>query len=154
MSAGGIVLGIIYVSEAQLELTASDIQELVALSQESNRQNGITGYIWFHSPHFLQYFEGDCDAVGALLTKIEADPRHRVIIRFEDAHLAHRRFPNWHMKKIVDSVLMPIDPQFFLKEQMLFLTSVPYDSFGLSDNIWRLVENLSKTAQKYNVRER
>lgn len=64
---------------------------------ESNRANGITGFLVRTRSHFVQFVEGPLDAVHALQDRLVADPRHTEFEVLAEGPAATRQFPDWSM---------------------------------------------------------
>jgi hypothetical protein len=86
---------IFYISRSQIE--PADIQALYERSRRDNERAGITGMLMFTGGCFGQLIEGPEAAIGALMARIEADPRHGQVRRLLDRPVAERRFESWHM---------------------------------------------------------
>lgn len=91
------MFNIAYVSEPTADFDEGQLGELVAKSREWNANQAITGLLFFDGRFFVQFLEGDEDAVTSLFAKIMRDSRHRV-------SAVHRRsatgklFPAWDMQ--------------------------------------------------------
>ncbi|MCB1357669.1 MAG: BLUF domain-containing protein [Maritimibacter sp.] len=64
---------------------------------ESNRANGITGFLVRTRNHFVQFVEGPREAVHALQDRIIADPRHIGFEVLAEGPADLRQFPDWSM---------------------------------------------------------
>lgn len=93
------LLGIIYISEALLEIDASQLYELTEFARKNNHDLGVTGFLYVEDGYFLQYIEGDPRTVNSLLTKISQDDRHEVIHKHR-MQVIERRFPIWNMQYV------------------------------------------------------
>ncbi len=89
---------IVYISQETQPFSSADLKDLLEFAVARNRANGVTGYLHYESGFFMQYFEGDADAVAALMHRIEADQRHSIFYRADEADIAERRFPDWYMQ--------------------------------------------------------
>lgn len=89
-----------YNSEASVPFDDDRLERLASRSGTRNRNVGITGYLYFRDSQFLQYLEGQEDAVRTLMNRISADPRHRVTGIFEIGEIDERLFPEWAMRYI------------------------------------------------------
>ena len=81
----------------------SAILDIVRHARRRNRLNGITGILLFDGRHLCQYLEGSRDAVQALLSRIEHDPRHRDLATRHDGAIGERRFGRWSLGYGVDA---------------------------------------------------
>ena len=98
------VLQVVYVSESRIQgspdAAAAELASLVARAAARNRELGLTGALLFNGRHFCQVLEGRRLAVGALLARIQADPRHTAITVVEHAMAPVRSFPHWSMARV------------------------------------------------------
>eukprot|EP01065_Artemidia_motanka_P016063 TRINITY_DN19790_c0_g1_i2.p1 TRINITY_DN19790_c0_g1~~TRINITY_DN19790_c0_g1_i2.p1 ORF type:complete len:2121 (+),score=335.45 TRINITY_DN19790_c0_g1_i2:71-6364(+) len=60
-------------------MSGRDVQEIVDQSIPKNRENGITSFLVWMKPDFVQTLEGPGHAVRALLSSIRNDPRHEYV---------------------------------------------------------------------------
>ena len=90
------MLSIVYVSSSVGMLSKDELVELLVRSREKNERLGITGMLLYKDGNFIQILEGPEEPVRELYRTIEADPRHRGIIRLLELH-TERRFPDWSM---------------------------------------------------------
>lgn len=88
----------VYISEATKDFSTDDLSALLEAASSLNRMNGITGYLHYETGYFLQYIEGEADALSETVERIERDPRHSIFYRASETNLAQRRFPDWYMK--------------------------------------------------------
>ncbi len=85
-----------YTSKAERR-TPDATQQILTQSVGNNTLRGITGVLLQVDRRYLQVLEGPKDAVMALFTKLQADPRHRAIkIHFEQT-ITERMFDSWAM---------------------------------------------------------
>lgn len=87
----------IYHSVAQPELRPEDLKNILQEARAFNASNGITGCLLFYKNEFAQLLEGDHKVLGALLNRIERDPRHSHISVMKEAPIDRRLFSNWYM---------------------------------------------------------
>ncbi len=88
---------IIYMSSAVGELSVDELRELLGESREWNKQEGITGALFYKEGNFLQVIEGNEAAVRELFARISRDPRHRSIMPMFQEEIPEREFPGWTM---------------------------------------------------------
>lgn len=110
---------LLYRSAARPGLLADDLNAIIETAEENNRAAGVTGLL-LHGKfealpalagQFVQWIEGDKDAVEGLFAQIQTDPRHsdiEVLARGPISTLARhgtltrrlvggRLFPSWTM---------------------------------------------------------
>ena len=93
-----------YTSLAQLDLTASDLENIHRSARHSNALDGITGLLIFNGTHFLQMIEGAPDAIDALVEKLRRDTRHVGLEIRHEENVVRRSFPEWSMELVrIDS---------------------------------------------------
>lgn len=73
------------------------VPDIVKTARVENSIHGITGVLLFDGLNFTQYFEGDADAVDALLDNILRDRRHKNIILVLTGHQETRLYDDWGM---------------------------------------------------------
>ncbi len=69
---------LIYVSSASRPLSAHDLDEILAASQQHNAEADVTGALLHAGGTFMQVLEGPSESVAATYRRIETDPRHHV----------------------------------------------------------------------------
>jgi hypothetical protein len=88
---------LIYKSRANQRINWELVNELIAGSEESNRDAGITGVLLATETHFLQVLEGSFDDVNDLFMHIVRDPRHEKIQLIAFDCVESRLFGGWAM---------------------------------------------------------
>ena len=88
---------LLYVSNTELEIGLSDLDQVLTASRRNNAMMGITGLLLFIDGGFLQILEGEERAVRELYTRISSDPRHRNSRLMLDREVPSRAFPDWSM---------------------------------------------------------
>ena len=91
---------LIYKSRANQRIDWELVSELVASSEDSNQDAGITGVLLATESHFLQVLEGDFDEVNELFVRIVRDPRHAKIRLVAFNCVDSRLFGGWAMHGI------------------------------------------------------
>lgn len=85
---------LIYVSRVTAPV---DIGALVRQAQESNPALGITGGLAVLDGVFLQYLEGEAEAVESLFGRIRTDVRHADVKVLERRAVPRKMFGDWSM---------------------------------------------------------
>ncbi len=80
---------------------------LFTIARSNNKSRHITGALLVAGDWFVQTLEGDEDAVRALFTRIEADPRHDSVALIETRTVSARVFPRWSMASVAASGSAP-----------------------------------------------
>ena len=88
---------IAYVSAASWNLPDEQIERIVAESRRLNTLNGITGVLLYCDGNFMQYFEGDKDAVMETFERIRASESHYQINELMNQPILEREFADWAM---------------------------------------------------------
>lgn len=96
---------LVYISERCRSDSDQVINDIKAQAEHNNQKQHITGALLFNERYFLQYLEGELEAVTALYNKICHDSRHhnvRLLVRKE---IAQRDFCRWSLgvKKLLDT---------------------------------------------------
>ncbi len=87
---------IMYISQEHQSFSTDDLRALLQIAIDRNRQADVTGYLHYESGYFMQYIEGEADALHGIYTLIRRDPRHLIIYEAE-LDVSKRRFPEWYM---------------------------------------------------------
>jgi hypothetical protein len=88
---------VIYVSSAVELFPEGELEKLLEKARLNNHSLGVTGMLLYKDGNFMQMLEGPKEAVLGLLVKIEADPRHRGILRLLQQERTEREFSDWAM---------------------------------------------------------
>jgi Sensors of blue-light using FAD len=97
---------IIYVSVADPELEADEIQSIVSHSQRRNAADGVTGIMLYNGSNFLQLIEGEAAVIDACYARIQRDARHSGVATLRDGSIGVREFPHWAMRySLIDQPL-------------------------------------------------
>jgi hypothetical protein len=121
------LLQIIYISRSTFESPEvinkiePNVARILSKSRVNNRKNGLVGVLYFGDGVFFQCLEGEEEAINTLLTKLDADPRHRDLKIISKKYVDEFSFGEWSMK------FAPLDQKIavFLKENG-FKTFDPY----------------------------
>ncbi len=89
---------ILYISNAQISFSETELHDLANLSACKNRQLDITGYLNFSGNRFMQYIEGNPFLLDSLMNKIRQDDRHQILYETEREGLHYRVYPDWDMQ--------------------------------------------------------
>lgn len=92
---------VIYISNANPNLTERDLIDIIEVSQRNNSFYGITGILCFNGTNFIQFLEGDRDMINARINLIEADSRHHGMVIIKRHISQDREFPGWCMASSV-----------------------------------------------------
>jgi hypothetical protein len=88
---------VLYVSEALVGPDSPEETDIFLSAVLKNARLGITGHLHREGPWFVQYLEGQDEAVDDLMGVIRADTRHRGL-EVRGSHRIHkRRFADWSM---------------------------------------------------------
>ena len=88
---------LIYKSRANQRIDWKLVNDLIAGSEVSNREAGITGVLLATETHFLQVLEGGFYDVNELFMHIVRDPRHEKIQLIAFDCVESRLFGGWAM---------------------------------------------------------
>lgn len=142
--------GLVYSSTANNAFTLADLGALAANSAQRNAQVGISGYLYYDKGRFMQYLEGEAEAIAALMARIERDERHTIRRVVVDDTLCTQRFPTWHMQWLQQGSMVAIRLEHILYEFMNLKTA-PNTSFELlTPKVWELVDKIAATQVRFN----
>ena len=86
---------IAYVSAASWNLLDEQLERIVSESRRLNALNGITGVLLYCDGSFMQYLEGEEDAVRATFDRIRASESHYQINELMNQPILEREFGDW-----------------------------------------------------------
>ena len=88
---------IVYVSSASRALSEEDLDFIVAEARRFNEASGVTGFLLYCGGNFMQYLEGEDDAVLQTFARIRASTRHRQVSELMNEPITVREFADWAM---------------------------------------------------------
>ena len=88
---------IAYVSAASWNLLDEQIERIVSESRRLNALNGVTGVLLYCDGNFMQYLEGDEDAVMETFERIRASESHYQVNELMNQPILEREFADWAM---------------------------------------------------------
>jgi hypothetical protein len=87
-----------YISNAvELPVSEEALERLLQGARRFNEQMGVTGALMHDDGSFLQYLEGEPEALGRVMHRVYADPMHRNVTVLMTGTLHERGFPDWRM---------------------------------------------------------
>lgn len=90
-----------YVSERIAGLADDEvIDDIVLPSILRNRQQEVSGCLWFDDANFVQVIEGKRETVGDLFERIASDYRHAHVTVLSEKPVLARSFERFHMRSI------------------------------------------------------
>ena len=87
-------------SSRRIDAGADDLDAILAASQRNNRADGITGVLLHDRKRFIQFLEGDHDAIARCFLRIALSPDHTDIQIGALDDSAIRVFMGWDMQGI------------------------------------------------------
>jgi hypothetical protein len=91
------VHAIAYVSAASWSLLDEQIACIVARARQRNALDGITGVLLYCDGNFMQYIEGEEEAVVDTFARIRASDSHYQINELMNQPILEREFGDWTM---------------------------------------------------------
>jgi hypothetical protein len=94
---------LVYVSQARAGLSDSELESILAQSQDYNSAHSVTGLLLYvrrsqaDGGSFMQLLEGDGAELERLRQRIFDDPRHHTKIVIEKGTKPERDFSDWSM---------------------------------------------------------
>jgi hypothetical protein len=95
MSLG--VYQVVYSSFESKNLSTTDLDEIITISQKNNSKKDITGILLYSEGTFLQLLEGNKSDILNLYNTIVKDPRHSQISKILEIQNGTRIFKDWSM---------------------------------------------------------
>lgn len=77
------------------------LRDILATAQRNNSRVGVTGFLIFDKPWFVQILEGERPEVSKIYGRISRDPRHSGLSIVNLRNIDQRSFPNWSMGSAV-----------------------------------------------------
>jgi len=90
---------IIYISRSLIGADPDGIAAIVSTSISRNAAVDVTGMMWANVDSFAQAIEGDLEAVGQTMDRIQGDCRHTDIVMLLDRPVSSRKFGSWSMRR-------------------------------------------------------
>lgn len=134
----------IYLSIAKQEFNDDELVELAKLSAKNNVKQGITGFLCFQNGRFIQYIEGEDTELSKLMTKIQADERHKILVEVESADLGEKRFPTWGMALLKEENLTDFNFEDSIERNLLYIKNEFLHQEICKDMVWRHVDLIAK----------
>ncbi len=89
----------IYRSRIRRALNEQELNELISVSNKTNKRLGLSGFLCRTENYYVQYLEGEDLALNLVLKKILKDDRHFDII-IEEVPIDTRRCTDWGMVQV------------------------------------------------------
>ena len=137
-----MLVRILYASRAVGPQTSTVTASILAVAQEHNRRNGITGILCQGQGLYLQVIEGERSAINQLYARIQRDRRHNHVEMLSFAEIADRRFPDWSMAHVD---LSDMDPMIQMKHPEFD----PYSATGAF--VMALVDELVSSGHRISL---
>jgi len=89
----------LYVSISRLapDQAMDEVERIVAISRQRNRDLDVTGALLFTGERFMQLLEGPADGVAALQQSIFRDARHEQVTTIRSDDVDDRQFMGWSL---------------------------------------------------------
>lgn len=99
------LVSITYASRPHPSLTLDDVVDLALYAMRRNRENGVSGALWYHESLFVETIESDPKTVEALFARILVDPRHTHVTLLERKVVVDRAYLRWrfHLLEVDDA---------------------------------------------------
>ncbi len=91
------IFHLVYISDAAMDISYTDIRDILEVSRKKNAQENITGLLIYRDGFFLQLLEGEEKRVKALLNKIRLDERNSALRVLIETTGDQRLFEGWSM---------------------------------------------------------
>lgn len=103
------MISIAYISKAKRKFSDAELIEMLDMFQKNNEKHNISGVLLYNGAGtFIQFLEGDEEAVDNLYQRISIDDRHSRISCLRRATITERSFSSWRMgfRKIANDTLL------------------------------------------------
>lgn len=91
---------LIYKSDSAVKMNWGIVGGILTSSTRNNQRSGLTGILFLGKRHFLQFLEGEFDAVNKTFQRISHDHRHRNIRIVSFEVIEQRQFRQWEMRGV------------------------------------------------------
>lgn len=91
------MIELVYYSEANHDLSAVDISNILKTARDFNHENQITGCLLYNNNEFLQILEGEKKVVMDLFESIKKDKRHSNVMLLALDYKNDKMFDEWSM---------------------------------------------------------
>lgn len=139
---------VLYVSKASQPFSIEALNDLLAQAQQRNQSLNITGYLYYHAPHFFQYIESESGEVDEIMGSITADERHKVINVLEETFTGARRFPDWSMHFVSFDQMQGLTLEEMVVEDLLSLGKVYQDKGAWKETLFNLMRTIARNRNK------
>jgi blue light- and temperature-responsive anti-repressor len=78
----------------------AEISQILQSARRNNREQNVTGALFFNSAYFAQALEGPKVAIEKIFEKIQRDPRHGDVTVLSSETGGERDFPEWSMAHV------------------------------------------------------
>lgn len=93
----GNLLRIVYLSQAEKEISENDLQNILKTARAFNSEHGMTGILIYSFGYFLQVLEGPEEVVLKCYLKISEDKRHSHVTLLHAVPIMFPMFSKWAM---------------------------------------------------------
>ena len=102
---------LIYLSAGVNWFSEKELTDILAISNNNNSRDNITGLLLYSEGNFIQLLEGEEQGVKSTFERISKDQRHKGITPIASGSIEKRNFPEWAMgfKSINSSELGELD---------------------------------------------
>jgi hypothetical protein len=88
---------IVYVSTAVKLMHENQLMDILHNSRQHNAALNISGVLLYSEGTFIQVLEGRDGVIDALYSRIQADRRHKNVIKIIDEPITEKSFAQWLM---------------------------------------------------------
>lgn len=85
------------ISRLQPDQAIDEVERIVTISRQRNRDLDVTGALLFTGERFVQLLEGPADAVAELQQSIFRDSRHEQVTTIRSDNVDDRHFMGWSL---------------------------------------------------------
>ena len=135
---------IIYLSLAKFDFTNDQLIELAKQSSNKNLAHQITGFLCYQNGRFIQYIEGEADALEQLMAKIKEDDRHKILVEIASEEACEKRFPIWGMTLLKEEQLTDFNFEDSIERNLLYIKNEFLHQEMCKDIVWRHVNLIAQ----------
>lgn len=135
---------IFYTSQTTLphDQIEANLADIVRACNLHNKENGITGVLFYENRNFIQALEGEEDAVRGTLKRVQKDPRHTNLKVLVDKPIEERSFSDWAMDTFFVKHPDLVDGEMISLIQKIYDRSLPVNTKDLVEFHKRMIDEV------------
>lgn len=142
---------VIYLSESEQEFSTLELDKLAQKASFKNERLGISGFLCFARGRFLQYLEGETQAIEGLMADIKSDKRHTLIYELDARPIERPLFSSWAMRLIAHKELFKFNFELQIEQNLLYIKNDYWFKERCETYVWQHIEQMSKLKKYLDI---